>query len=266
MEATHDFHLHLGTTPLLISMPHVGTAIPADMAEHMTPAAALRQDTDWHLRDLYDFAAGQGASVLAAHWSRYVVDLNRPPDDTSLYAGKVSTGLCPLLSFSGAPLYQAGAEPDAAEVALRTERYWQPYHRALQGEVARLLAHHGRVVLWEAHSIASEVPRLFEGRLPDLNFGTADGSSCDPTLAAVLAGLARDQSRFSVVVDGRFKGGYITRHYGQPQAGVHAIQLELCQCLYMDEHLPFAFQAQRARPLQVLLRILTAGAIGWAER
>jgi N-formylglutamate deformylase len=266
MESTHDFHLHQGSAPLLISMPHVGTAIPADMASTMTPAALLRQDTDWHLCELYAFAAGQGASVLSAQWSRYVVDLNRPPDNASLYPGLNTTGLCPLDTFAGAPLYQGGTQPDAAEVALRVERYWQPYHHALQGELARLLAHHGRVVLWEAHSIAAEVPRLFEGRLPDLNFGTADGRSCDPVLSAVLTGLARDQDRYSVVLDGRFKGGYITRHYGKPEQGVHAIQLELCQYLYMDETMPYAFRPERARVLQVLLRLLTGAAIGWAQR
>ena len=235
-----------GHLPLVVSIPHGGEFLPESFAQRMTPAARQVADTDWHLARLYDFARAMGASIVRANYSRYIVDLNRPSNGESLYPGQTTTGLCPTESFRGEPLYADGAAPpDAAEVAQRVAQYWQPYHEALQGEIARLRAQHGRVLLWEAHSIASVLPRLFEGRLPDLNVGTFGGAACAPALrdAAVAAAAA---SPFSWVIDDRFKGGYITRHYGRPHEGVHAVQLEMVQCLYMDESAPFAYREDRA--------------------
>ena len=177
------FTLHRGTAPLLVSLPHDGCRIPPDLAARMTPDARRAPDTDWHVARLYDFARELGASLLVPHWSRYVIDLNRGEDDTSLYPGQNTTGLCPIVRFSGEPVYLPGQEPDAAEVAARIDRYWRPYHDALRGELTRLRELHGRVTLWEGHSIkGSDLPFLFDGRLPDLNLGTANGGSCRPAL------------------------------------------------------------------------------------
>jgi N-formylglutamate deformylase len=248
------FALTRGTLPLLVSIPHAGTHIPSELAQRMTPQALQRADVDWHLPQLYGFAAEIGASVLAATHARHVIDLNRPPEDESLYPGQDVTGLLPVDTFRKEPLYRPGEEPDAAETARRRERYWRPYHAALQAELERLLGRHGRVALWDAHSICSVLPRFFEGRLPDLNLGTADGRACTPSVQAAAVAAMAAQDTFTHVANGRFKGGWITRHYGAPAQGVHALQLEVCQCTYMDEEAPFAYRPDRAARLQPLLR------------
>jgi len=257
------YRLHRGHAPLLVSIPHLGTELPAALRAGYTAQAAQLADTDWHLDRLYAFAESLGASVIGARISRYVIDLNRPPGGESLYPGQTTTGLCPTETFRGEPLYLPGEEPDEAQRARRVEDYWQPYHRALEAELARLRGLHGRVLLWEAHSIASVLPRLFEGRLPDLNFGTNDGRACDPALLeAALEPLRRGApAGLTHVVNGRFKGGYITRHYGQPEAGFHAIQLEMSQSAYMDEAPPFGYRTERAAGVQPLLRAMLASAI-----
>jgi N-formylglutamate deformylase len=260
-----DFRFTPGAVPLLLSIPHAGTDLPDEVAHHFAPAAAARADTDWHLPRLYDFAAEMGCSVLAARWSRYLIDLNRPPEDSNLYPGQDTTGLCPRDTFARAPLYLPGHAPDAAETARRLARYWRPYHAQLRAELDRLLALHGRVLLWDAHSIASRVPRFFAGRLPDLNFGTADGAACAPQLRDALTAVARAQGDFSFVFDGRFKGGHITRRYGRPGQGVHAIQLEMCQCLYMDEAAPFGYRPGLASRVRPLLRELLMAALAWVR-
>ena len=258
-----DYDFNKGSVPLLVSMPHVGTDIPDDIAARLAPCATERTDTDWHLKQLYGFLGEMGASVISARWSRYVIDLNRPPEDTNLYPGLSTTGLCPVDTFASLPLYRDGQAPGEQEVRGRLAHYWQPYHRQLRAELDRLLAIHGRVALWDAHSIASVVPRFFNGRLPDLNFGTAGGTTCAPGMAAAIVGVAEAQHEFSVAVNGRFKGGHITRHYGQPDLNVHAIQLEMCQCLYMDESAPFAYRLERAARIEPLLRQLTGAALAW---
>ena len=248
---------HAGSTPLVLSMPHVGRGIPAGLAARMTARALAVPDTDWHVERLYAFARARGAAWLEPHHSRYVVDLNRPPDDAALYAGQVSTGLCPRETFEGEPLY-VDAGPSAAEVAERRGAYWQPYHAELAALLAAARARHGYALLLDAHSIRSRVPRLFPGRLPDINLGTHDGRSCDPSLAAAVVAVLGAQTSFSHVLNGRFKGGYITRHYGSPERGVHALQIELAQCAYMDEATA-AYDAGRAAPLVRLLEeVVTA--------
>ena len=258
-DAVPPFRLVRGTRPLLLSIPHVGTHIPESLEGDYTEIALQRADTDWHLDRLYDFAHGFGASVLQATHSRSVIDLNRPSDDQSLYPGQVTTGLCPTETFRGEPLYRPGREPDAGETAYRLDTYWRPYHAALAGELARLKALHGRVLLWDAHSIASRLPRLFDGKLPDLNFGTADGASCDRAVLDRVTALVAG-SGCSSVINGRFKGGHITRKYGQPWQGVHAIQLELCQCLYMNESEPFEYRPAVAVRLQPTLQAMLGAA------
>ncbi len=255
------FTLHPGSAPLLVSLPHDGSAIPAELAARMAPESRRAPDTDWHVSRLYAFAREHGASMLVPHWSRYVIDLNRGEDDTSLYPGQNTTGLCPLVGFSGEPIYLPGEAPDGAEVTERIERYWRPYHAALRNELDRLHAQHGRVVLWEAHSIRGDgLPFLFDGRLPDLNVGTAAGASCSAALQQRIEALLADQSSYDWVANGRFKGGHITRHYGMPARGIDAVQLEISQRCYMDEA-SFAYDEAKAAELQVVLRRLLQAAL-----
>jgi N-formylglutamate deformylase len=260
-----DFRFTPGSLPLLVSMPHVGTDIPDDVAARLMPCAAARADTDWHLPELYGFVEEIGASMLSARWSRYLIDLNRPPENSNLYPGQDTTGLCPVDTFGRERLYREGMEPDDAEVLRRLELYWRPYHKQLRAELDRLLALHGRVVLWDAHSIASRVPRFFDGRLPDLNFGTADGKSCSQQLEGAMIKLVDSQDKYSFVFNGRFKGGHITRFYGNPAGGVHAIQLEMSQCLYMNEAAPFEYRPDLAGQVQPLLRELLGAAVEWVR-
>jgi N-formylglutamate deformylase len=262
------FHFQQGSTPLLISMPHVGTTIPTEVAAQMLPVAQEKADTDWHLALLYNMAQELGASTLIAEHSRYVIDLNRAPDNANLYPGQDTTGLCPVDTFAKQPLYLPDQLPTDAEIQRRIQTYWQPYHQQLQAELARLQRQHRRVVLWDAHSIASVVPRFFDGRLPDLNFGTADQKSCAPALQQRLAACLQysaDAQRYSHVFNGRFKGGYITRQYGQPAQHIHAVQLEMSQRVYMNEAAPYAYRPDLAQQVQGLLRQLLQQCIDWAN-
>ncbi len=256
------FTLHRGELPLLISVPHDGTLIPDAIAPRLTDSARHVPDTDWHIARLYDFAREMGASMIVPKYSRYVIDLNRGEDDVSLYPGQNTTGLCPLVQFTGEAVYLPGREPDEAEVRARTRTYWRPYHDALRGEIARLHERHGRVLLWEGHSIKGDgLPFLFEGKLPDLNLGTANGASCSPATQARIESVLAEQGDYGFVANGRFKGGHITRHYGRPADGVEAVQLETSQRCYMDED-SFAWDAGKAAQLQPLLRDMLAAALG----
>ncbi|MGF6771052.1 N-formylglutamate deformylase [Paraburkholderia sp. GAS199] len=259
------FSLQQGSLPLLISIPHVGTQIPADIAATMTPVAQRTDDCDWHLDRLYAFAARMGASILTPFNARYVIDLNRPPDGANLYPGQDTTGLLPVDTFEKEPLYLDGRLPDEAEVARRRDAYWRPYHDALTAELAELKARHGKVLLWEAHSIRSHVPRFFEGRLPDFNFGTSNGASAVAGLGEELAAIVERHGDYSAVANGRFKGGYITRQYGVPAEGVHAVQLELSQITYMQEQFPYAYDERLAVKVEPLLEELVAVALQRAK-
>jgi len=257
VSASPPFALERGSTPLLIDVPHAGTHLPPEIAERMTPDARTVPDTDWFVDRLYAFARDLGAGMMVASHSRFVVDLNRPPDDASLYPGQATTGLVPTTLFDGRPIYRDGAGPDGAEIAARRTAYWDPYHAALRAELDRLLTRHGRAVLWDGHSIRSVVPRLFDGRLPDLNLGTARGAACRPGLRERLTAALAGQGDFTHVTDGRFVGGYVTRHYGRPEDGVEAVQMEIAQSAYMDEAAVSydAARAERLRP--VLAGLLT---------
>lgn len=241
-----------GRTPLLVSMPHTGTHIPDEITKRLTAAALALPDTDWHLEKLYDFLGDIGASVLVATHSRYVVDLNRPPDNANLYPGQDTTGVVPVDTFHKEPLY-AGPVPSAEEAALRIEAYWKPYHAKLHEALQELKRRHGYALLWDAHSIISEVPRFFPGRLPDFNLGTADGRSCGAGIGEALLKQVED---YSAVLNGRFKGGYIVRRYGDPASGIHAVQLELSEATYMEERAPYRFREDLARRLRPQLRML----------
>ena len=245
------FTLQCGSVPMLVSMPHIGTNIPLELQNNYVPRALAVEDTDWHLARLYDFLPALGISVLQPQYSRYVIDLNRPPDDTPMYPGAANTELCPTHFFSGDALYKPGQAPTPQEVQRRRTVYWQPYHDALAAELARIKAIHGFALLWDAHSIRSHIPWLFEGKLPDLNIGTASGAAA---ATAISSAAAFEVNGFTHVVNGRFKGGYITRHYGQPAQHVHAIQLEKCQSLYMQETPPFAYDDALALKFQPALK------------
>ncbi|SEJ85319.1 MULTISPECIES: N-formylglutamate deformylase [unclassified Variovorax] len=261
-----SFRFRQGTRPLLISMPHVGTHVPPALAARFTDEARHVPDTDWHLEQLYDFADALGASVLAATHSRYVVDLNRPPDGASLYPGQSVTGLCPVDTFDDTPVYADAADvPRDEEVAQRRDAIWQPYHRQLQAELERMKAVHGTVALWDAHSIRSVLPRFFEGKLPDLNLGTGNGISCDPALAETLLGIGKSATGYTAVLNGRFKGGHITRQYGNPAGGVQAVQLEMTQSSYMQEKLPFDYLPEVAAGVQPHVRRMLEAVLAYVE-
>jgi len=259
------FRLSPGTGPLVVSMPHIGTHIPDDLARRMTPRALQRPDTDWHLDILYDFLAPFNATVLMATHSRFVVDLNRPPDGASLYPGQDTTGLVPTDCGDHTPIY-ADTPPDDAEIEERRVHYWQPYHDQLAALVESAHARHGYALLWEAHSIKSVLPRFFPGRLPDLNLGTADGRACGTGLAERLLAAARAHDAYTSILNGRYKGGYITRQFGDPARNVHAVQLELSWRTYMDEEHPFAFRDDLAAGIRPVLRHLVQAMVDWGAR
>jgi N-formylglutamate deformylase len=257
------YTLTRGHTPLLVSLPHAGTNIPPAIAQALQPRALQVEDTDWHLEKLYAFATELGASLIVPRHSRYVVDLNRPSDNQPMYAGANNTELCPTRYFSGDALYLEGQAPSNAQVQQRVATYWQPYHNALRNELQRLRDAHGYALLWDGHSIKSELPWLFEGKLPDLNLGTASGNACAPSLREALSKVLQSQSDFTVAIDGRFKGGHITRHYGRPDQHIHAVQLEQCWSSYMREAPPYAWDESIAARVQPLLQRLLQTMLAW---
>jgi len=256
------YTLYRGNAPLLVSLPHVGTEIPVDQRPRHVERAFAVEDTDWHLDRLYAFVRDLGASLIVPRYSRYVVDLNRPRENKPMYAGQNNTELCPTRFFTGEPLYQDGRAPDEAEIQRRVRTFWQPYHDGLRDELDRLKAQHGHAVLFDGHSIKSELPWLFDGTLPHMNLGTVGGTSCAPGLRDALVAVFAAQDAYSFVVDGRFKGGHITRHFGQPREGLHAVQLEMCWRAYMDE-IPPRWNDARAVAVTPLLRALVLTMRDW---
>lgn len=258
-----SFVLTPGDAPLILSMPHGGLALPERWRTGLVDPAAATADADYWIDEAYAFARSLGVTIVRAALSRVVIDLNRPPDGASLYPGQATTGLVPIESFDGTPLYHPGAQPGPAAIADRLREVHEPYHDALAAEIVRLRGLHGRVVLLDCHSIRSRVPRLFAGELPILNLGTNDGRSCARELERRLAALCA-ASGLSHVVNGRFKGGWITRHYGRPESGVHAVQLELAQRAYMAEPCGL-YDPVRAAPLTRTLKQLLVAMIAWAQ-
>ena len=255
-----------GEAPLLVSLPHSGTHVPIAIAEHMTGQARHVPDTDWYVDRLYDMAADMGATVLTATHSRYVIDLNRAPDNAPLYPGASNTELCPLTMFDFSPIYLPGQAPDEAEIARRLDAYWRPYHDQIAAELQRLRSRHDRIVLWDGHTIRSVAPRFFEGRLPDFNLGTASGASAAPDLADRLLTIAEQNANHGAVLNGRFKGGFITRNYGRPDDDIHAVQLELSEITYMEEDPPFRYLDNRAESVKETIKNLLDCALTWAAQ
>lgn len=247
-----DFNYHQGQGPLLVSMPHVGLEIPDKLENEMTDVARTLKDTDWFVDRLYNFLSDMDVSVISANYSRYVVDLNRGTDGVSLYPGQKVTGICPLTTFDGEPLYKDGVTPNEQE---RVARYWYPYHNKISDELVRIRKAHGFARLWDAHSIKSHVPKLFDGRLPDLNLGTGNGCSANHSLVEKLDDIIAS-SGYSSALNGRFKGGYITRHYGAPKTNIDAVQLEISQITYMDQDPDIRFRDDKADQLRPTLKSL----------
>jgi len=263
MDSGDVFTLHKGTQPLLVSVPHVGTMLPDDQRERYVERALGFEDADWYMAALLGFVRSLGASLIVPRYSRYLIDLNRPRENAPMYPGVNNTELCPTRFFTGDPLYRDGCAPDDAEIERRITAYWLPYHDALRGELGRIRDVHGHVVLFDGHSIKSELPWLFEGRLPDLNLGTAGGTSCAASLRSALSRVLAAQALYTHVVDGRFKGGHITRHYGKPDQSIHAVQLEMCWSCYMAERAPYELDSQRTARLLPVLHALVHTMLRW---
>jgi formiminoglutamase len=257
-----ELEISRGTGPIVLGLPHTGTEIPEPCLECLNEVGRARADTDWHIHRLY---AGllEDVTTVRTPIHRYVIDVNRDPGGASLYPGQNTTGLCPLTDFDGQEIYRAGRAPDAAEIERRRRAYHAPYHAALQAELARVRAEHGFAILYDCHSIRSHIPFLFEGRLPDFNIGTNLGATCAPDIEAAVATICMRAQGYETVRNGRFKGGWTTRHYGRPSEGVHAIQMELAQSTYMEEHAPWRYAEDRAGRLRVYLKTILETLSAW---
>jgi formiminoglutamase len=271
MKAHEWLAVHHGAAPLIVSFPHTGTEIPAGIETKLVSSWLARKDADHWVDVLYDFAHALGATTIRTSLCRTVVDVNRDPSGVSLYPGQLTTGLCPIETFAGEPLYKVNSAPDSAEIARRRAAYFDPYHDALRTEIDRLRASHRAVVVYDAHSILSRVPRLFEGELPQFNIGTNNGATCDAVLTAAVEATC-DRSGMSRVTNGRFRGGWITRHYGNPQKGVHALQMELAMRGYLaepadalnEQNWPVPLDDTHASTLRIALRDLLDSCIAFA--
>lgn len=242
-----------GKSPLLLAQPHGGTEIPARIFRRLNPLGQARADTDWHIDRLYQ-GLGDDATVVSTPIHRYVIDVNRDPADASLYPGQNTTDLCPTTTFDGSAIYLDGQEPSADEIAERRKRYHRPYHDAIRKQLERIRARHGYAILYDCHSIRSRIPFLFSGQLPDFNIGSNSGASCAPVVENAVASVCAGAAGYRHVVNGRFKGGWTTRHYGQPEQNQHAIQMELAQRNYMLEQAPWDYAEDKAETLRAILR------------
>lgn len=259
------FEFRRGGSPLIVSMPHVGSLIPNEIRSRMTASGCMSLDTDWNVDLLYDFLDAMDVTVIKSVYSRYVVDLGRDPNNRPLYAGMDHPTLVPTETFDRVPIYQPAQQPGEHEMSDRVAAYWLPYHDRLRACIKEKLATFGTAVLFDCHSIASVVPRYSEGRIPDLNLGTADGSSCGADLAATLMQALTNDDGFSLAKDGLFKGGYITRHYGEPGKHIHSFQLELSRATYMRESPSAAFDEALASQIRPVLLRMCEAALKWAR-
>lgn len=247
-----------GTGPIILGLPHTGTDVPAPILDRLNPRGQQLADTDWHIHKLYS-GLRDDVTTVRTPIHRYVIDVNRDPDGHSLYPGQNTTELCPTIDFDGAPIYRDGMAPDADEISARTKAYHAPYHDALSTELARIKALHGFAILYDCHSIRSQISYLFDGVLPDFNIGTNSSTSCDSAVEKTVDNICSSAPGSTAILNGRFKGGWTTRHYGQPEQGIHAIQMELAQSTYMRESPPWTYDQTRADALRdQLSKILNA--------
>ena len=256
IEVSHGF------SPVVLGLPHTGTNVPPDVWEGLNDNGRVLADTDWHIHDLY---AGLVEDVTTVRTTihRYVIDANRDPSGESLYPGQNTTTLVPLTDFDGTPIWREGQQPDATEIDRRSRAYHAPYHAELEAQLERVREIHGFAVLYDCHSIRGDIPFLFEGRLPDFNIGTNNGTTCDPAIEAALVGRCGAAKSYTSVLNGRFKGGWTTRHYGRPSEGLHAIQMELAQSTYCEEDPPFAYLPARADALRAHLKPILQDLQSW---
>lgn len=242
-----------GDSPVVLGMPHTGTFVPDDIAARLNTTGKTLADTDWHIDRLYGGLL-PGATTVRAMFHRYVIDANRSPDDESLYPGQNTTGLCPLTDFDGRPIWNAGGEPTEADIADRLDAFHRPYHDVLKTQLVRVKARHGFAILYDCHSIRSVVPFLFEGELPVFNIGTNNGRTCAPEIERAVVEICERNRDLSMIVNGRFKGGWTTRRHGHPETGVHAIQMELTQRAYLAaEAPPWTYDPDIAAPARAIL-------------
>ncbi|MGB0901479.1 N-formylglutamate deformylase [Halocynthiibacter sp.] len=251
-----------GNSPLVLGLPHTGTDVPEGIWATFNDTGQALADTDWHIHDLY---AGlvEGLTTVRTPVHRYVIDVNRDPGGISLYPGENTTTLCPLTDFDGKGIYKTGMEPDEADIASRRERFHEPYHAALAAELERVRALHGFALLYDCHSIRSGIPFLFEGTLPDFNTGTNLGTTCDASIETLVVMRCKRADGYTSVLNGRFKGGWTTRHYGRPSEGLHAIQMELAQSTYCEEQAPWAWDKDKADRLRNHLRDILTDLQNW---
>lgn len=250
------FEVHHGSSPVILGLPHTGTDVPEDIWARLNDNGRILADTDWHIHKLYDGLLDNVTTVRAT-FHRYCIDANRDPAGVSLYPGQNTTTLIPTTDFDGLAIWKDGQAPGEADIADRIARFHKPYHDALAAEIERVKAIHGVAILYDCHSIRSHIPFLFEGKLPDFNIGTDMGRTCDPKIEAVALEVTRNATGYTSILNGRFKGGWTTRHYGRPESGVHAIQMELAQSTHLTtETVPFAYDEEKATKLRVHLKTL----------
>ncbi len=249
---THQ--IRQGTSPVILAFPHTGTDVPAGIWERLNDNGRLLADTDWHIHDLYDGLI-DGVTTVRATFHRYVIDANRDPSGTSLYPGQNTTGLVPATDFDGLTIWKEGQAPDEVDIGERLRDFHAPYHAGLAAEIERVKAIHGIAILYDCHSIRSHIPFLFEGKLPDFNIGTDMGKTCDARIEEAAVAVAGAAEGYDSILNGRFKGGWTTRHYGRPETGVHAIQMELAQSTHLQSEIPpFAYDGAKANRLRIHLK------------
>lgn len=263
-----SFSFRAGKLPVLVSFPHSSTNIPENLQPNYSEAGAQTPDTDWDLPKLYQIESSENpfadVSLIHANFSRFVIDANRPTDGTNLYPGKPTPELCPTTCFDGSPVYRSGQEPDQKEIAERIEKFWQPYHDKIRQELQRMKSEFGVAVLFDAHSILSKVPRLFDGVLPNFNMGTAAGQAASSSLEQEIKEVLVGEEKYSSVFNGRFIGGFITRNFGDPDKNIHAVQLELTQSSYMNETTG-EFSAEKANRVRPVIFKMIQAIINWTK-